>query len=206
MCSKTSLLRIGFLVCVAALCWTTDVSAQAFSAQTGTSSAASPASREVDLAVGYNTMRQNGVQGDSFWQQGGFAELSAGEWHRLSVAALVRGGAAANVNNTGVDVDTVTVAFGPRYTLRHARLAVFGEGLIGAAYAFDGAYPSPQGAISSTNSFTSIAQGGVDVALNRRFAVRVVQAGWQRTQFPNATTNVQNAFILGAGIRFRLTR
>lgn len=193
MFSNVFLRRLCLLMCCAGLCWSPNLSAQALP---------STVSPEMDVAVGYNTSRQNTVGGPHFWQQGGFVELSAEAWHGLGVTALVSGGTANN-SSTGVQFDTVLAVFGPRYTFRHRRLALFGEGLIGEANAFHGVYPSPQETLSSTNSFASVVQGGVDIALNRRFALRVVQAGWQRTQLPNVTTNVQNALTVGAGICFR---
>jgi hypothetical protein len=46
--------------------------------------------------------------------------------------------------------------------------------------------------------------GGVDIGLSPHFALRVFQADWLRTQFPNADTNVQNNFRVAAGIVFRI--
>ena len=193
MFSNVFLRRLCLLMGCAGFVWTPNLSAQALP---------TTVSPEMDVAVGYNTNLHSTVGGSHFWQQGGFVELSAEAWNGLSVAALVSGGTANN-SKTGVRFDTVIAVFGPRYTFRRHRWALFGEGLIGEANAFHGVYPSPQEAISSTNSFASVVQGGVDMALSRRVAVRVVQAGWQRTQLPNATTNVQNALTLGAGICFR---
>jgi hypothetical protein len=37
----------------------------------------------------------------------------------------------------------------------------------------------------------------------RRFAMRVFEADWQRTQLPNSTTGAQNNLHLGAGLILR---
>jgi hypothetical protein len=169
-------------------------------------SAAAAHRHQVDLTVGYSAARQNSVQGNSFWQQGGFAELSAEAFHGFGAALRVTGRTAVDPNGGGVDINTVTTVAGPRYTFRRHRFAIFGEGLLGESNGFDGAYPSPSGAIRSTNAFATEVNGGVDFAVGHRFAVRLLDAGWQRTCFPNATTNIQNTFTVGAGITFRFRR
>jgi hypothetical protein len=40
------------------------------------------------------------------------------------------------------------------------------------------------------------------MGLTRHVSLRVIQANWLRTQMPNATTNVQNNLLLGAGVVF----
>lgn len=40
-------------------------------------------------------------------------------------------------------------------------------------------------------------------ALNNRFDIRLLDAGWLRTQFPNGTDNIQNILRLGLGIVVR---
>lgn len=67
------------------------------------------------------------------------------------------------------------------------------------------AFPAAGGASSDANTFALLVGGGVDLRLSRRFAVRPIQAEWVRTQFPNATTNVQNSLRLGAGVVFRIS-
>jgi peptidoglycan-associated lipoprotein len=45
---------------------------------------------------------------------------------------------------------------------------------------------------------------GVDLHLSLHIALRPLQADWIRTEFDNASTNVQNNLRLGAGMVFRL--
>lgn len=163
-------------------------------------------SHEVDLTLGYNVQRSNSTMGTSFWQQGGMLELSAEVYRGFGAAMLISGGHANNLSSTGINLDTVTTTFGPRYTFSHKKIAVFGEGLIGEANGFNSVFPSRDGVLSRSNSFALQTGGGIDLRLSQHVAVRPLQASWLRTEFQNATTNVQNSLQLGAGVVFRLQR
>ena len=170
---------------------------------------------ETDLAVTYAALRGNAVAGESFWAQGGSAELMATFYHGLGVAACVEGTHAANVSSSRVNVDLVTATFGPTFSFTlparklpagsFARTRIFSEALIGVVNAVDGVYPSSSGSSSTANAMALRLGSGADVALSRHLAVRLVQADWLRTTLPNTTSNVQNNLRLGAGvvIRFR---
>ena len=160
--------------------------------------------QEVDLGISYNALRQNATSGASFWAQGGSIDLSVRAFHGLGAALNVSGGSIANIANSGVGLTTITTVAGPRYTFERHRFALFGEGLVGESNALNGVFPAPGGAIGSTNSLAVQVGGGADLHLSHRFAVRVLQASWLRTQFPNASTNVQNDLQLGAGLVLRL--
>lgn len=167
---------------------------------------AAPARQEVDLAFTYQAQMSNTTGGNAFWMQGGGGELSA-EVHRgFGIALNVSGQKADNVRGGGVNLATITTTVGPRYTWRpsNQRLALFGQALIGESHAFNGAFPSRFGAISTYDSFALQVGGGININLNKRFAIRALDANWVQTGFPNATTNVQNNMRLGAGIVLRL--
>lgn len=175
--------------------------------QSGWSQAVPPHNvHEIDLAFTYNTFRQNAVYGPTFWQQGGSMELSAEAYRGFGIAMALSGAQACNANNSGIDVDTLAIVFGPRYTYKHRRLAIFGESLIGESKAFAGLYPSSQGNMSTANAFALRIGGGLDLRLSHHFALRPIEAHWLRTQFPNGESNVQNGTLVGAGIVFRLHR
>ena len=164
-----------------------------------------PAPRqEVDLAFTYLAERSNSTVGQFFWRQGGTFELSAEVAHGLGIAMNIAGSQASNINGTGVDLNTLTTTFGPRYTWHHRKLAVFGQGLIGESHAWNSLFPQTGGAVSDFNTFALQVGGGVDLRVKRHFAIRPIQADWVRTQFPNATTGVQNNLRLGAGVVLRL--
>jgi len=168
-----------------------------------------PSVDRLELAVTYSGAYAGLSSGDhQFWLNGGSAEL-AGQFYRgLSLVANVTG---LHTENTGagVPLNLVTATFGPRYTVTLAHhsarthtVSFFGEGLAGEANGFDGLFPGPSSATSSSHSLAIQVGGGADVGLSRHLSVRIVQASWLRTQLPNATTNVQNDLLLGAGIVF----
>lgn len=164
-----------------------------------------PAPRqEVDLAVTYLAQRSNLTPGQFFWRQGGSAELSAEAYHGFGIAMNIAGSQSTNIKGTGVDLDTLTTTFGPRYTWHRRKLAVFGQGLIGESHAWNSLFPATGGATSRFDTFALQVGGGVDLRLSRHFSVRPIQADWIRTEFPNDTTNVQNNLRLGAGIVLRI--
>jgi len=133
----------------------------------------------------------------------GGGELSADLYRGFGAVAAITINYTANINGSGVNLTTYTPAFGPRYTWSHRKVAIFGEGLVGVSEG-KSIFPSPSGAVTTANSLAAQVGGGVDLRLSKNIAVRPFQASWLRTQFPNATTNVQNSLQLGAGIVFRL--
>lgn len=190
-----------FLLLAAPLFLTVGLRAQALAP------ASTSGHQEVDLAVTYTVQHSNLVSNPTFWQQGGGVELSTQTYHGFGIAANIAGTNVGDAANSGVGLTMVTTTFGPRYTwyrpAKHS-LAIFGQGLIGEAHGFNSYFPTAAGSLTDYNSFALQVGGGVDIGLSRHFAVRVIQADWLRTQFPNSTTNVQNSFRLAAGIVLRI--
>lgn len=160
--------------------------------------------REVDIAFTYLAQRSNLTPGQFFWRQGGAFELSAEAYHGFGLAMNIAGSTATNINGTGVDLNTLSTTAGPRYTWHRRKVAVFGQGLIGESHAWNSLFPQTGGAVSSFDSFALQVGGGLDLHVGRHLAVRPIQADWVRTQFPNATTNVQNDLRLGTGVVIRI--
>lgn len=200
--------RFGyFLPLVASLVTTAGLSAQAVPA------ASTSGHQEVDVAVTYTEQYSNLVSTPTFWQPGGSAEVSAQVYRGLGLAANVTGNNVPNAANSGIGLSIVSANFGPRYTYyrpigaEHKRsVAIFGQGLIGQAWGFNSYFPSMAGVRTDYISFASQVGGGVDIGLSRHLALRVFQADWLRTEFPNANTNVQNNLRLAAGVVFRIPK
>jgi outer membrane immunogenic protein len=166
---------------------------------------------ETDVAVTYTEQYSNLVSTPTFWQPGGSVEVSAQVYRGLGLAANVTGNNVPNAANSGIGLTIVSANFGPRYTYykpigaeRKRSVAVFGQSLIGQAWGFNSYFPTASGVKTDYISFDLQLGGGVDIGVSRHFAVRVFQADWLRTQFPNANTNVQNNLRLAAGIVFRI--
>lgn len=139
--------------------------------------------------------------------QGGSVELGTNIWHGLGIAADVTGAHANSIGAGGVPLSLVTATFGPRYRWRaDQRIAIYGEGLIGEANGFLSLFPTKAGQQSEANSLASQVGGGIDYRLSDRFAIRMLDAAWSRTQLPNSTDNVQNTLRLSAGIVLRFAR
>lgn len=83
-----------------------------------------------------------------------------------------------------INSSTYLYLFGPRFTYRRwERLTPFAESLIGAAnFKFTASTVGLTNAISST-SFAAGFGGGVDYAINRRFAIRLIEADYVVTRF-----------------------
>ena len=165
---------------------------------------------EVNLAITYSAQRGNRTSGESFWAQGGGAELIATFYHGLGVAANVTGTHTDDINSSGVGLTLVTTTFGPTYTWASSRhrnsprqCTFFGESLIGIANGAGSVFPAPSGAQSDASSLALQIGGGADLDLSPHFAVRLFHADWLRTQLPNGITNVQNSLQLDTGIVFR---
>ncbi len=159
-----------------------------------------------DLSLGYNFTRANAPPGACvcFQMSGGIASGSFHLTHGLSAAAEFSGGHASHISTLGQELTLTTYTFGPRYTFSHKRLSPFGQALLGAAHASDSYFPI--GTIYSTTatSFALDLGGGLDLEVNRRFAIRAPEVQYLRTGFPNGSTNEQNHVTIGAGIVVKL--
>lgn len=159
----------------------------------------------LDVAITYSAAMSNATTTDRFWMHGGSAQLHGQLYRGLGVVAEVSGAHRGSINSSGVGLDIVTATFGPRYTWSptHSRYSIFGQALVGEASGFASVFPTVRGAIDSSNSLAVQAGGGMNLSLSPRIALRVFDASWMQTQFPNGTTNVQNFLRLGAGVVFR---
>jgi hypothetical protein len=169
-----------------------------------------PAARShIDLAVTYDADRTNLTTGNSFWMQGGGAEVAGAFPHGLGVVAELTGLHAGSISSTQVPLSLLAITFGPRYTWRppghlgKRDLSLFGQVLLGETHGFGSLFPSSSGGVSS--SATSLALqtgGGVDLGLPHHVSLRLLQVDWLRTQLPNSGTNVQNHLRADAGVVF----
>jgi len=163
----------------------------------------------IGLAVTFSPERaQIDTTNSSFWLQGGGVDAVATFRNGWGVAAAFNAEHAANVT-PGVDVNKASFLAGPRYTFRINRagnplrrpLQVFGEALLGDAHAFNSVIPTlGTSVVSSSDVFALQAGGGLDLALNKRFGVRLLQADYVRTTLPNNSSNRQNDLHLAFGV------
>jgi len=169
-----------------------------------------PAAVSTDLGVTFATERSQVVPSVCcFWFKGGGADAAFTFWKGWGIAASLTGDHAANVT-PGVDVNKITYMAGPRYTwtawtgAKQHRLQIYGQGLFGGAHGFDGLYPSSNSTTSSANSFALQAGGGLNFYLNRNWGLRLLEADYVRTEFPNDADDVQNDTRLAFGVVYHI--
>jgi len=162
-----------------------------------------PLSR-LEAAVTYNPMAAGLVSGNNFWMEGGSGQLDARLWRGLSLTADIGGQHNSNMRSSGVGLDIVTTTFGPRYRWQRKGYTFYGQMLVGEAHGMNSVFPGVNGISSNASGLALLGGGGVNRQLSRRFAVRLFEADWMRTQLPNSTTNAQNDLRLGAGLVMRI--
>jgi hypothetical protein len=172
--------------------------------------ATAKATMRLDAGVLYDANRSNTLPGHAFWLQGGSAMVGVSLWRGFGVAGDFAGSQSAKISSTGVGLRLYTFTGGPQYKwiapsrADYYNSSVFGHVLVGEAHASDSVIAGATGPSSSASSFCFKAGGGVDLDITPRVSLRVVQADWVRTQFPNGTSNVQNNIQLGAGVVIHL--
>jgi hypothetical protein len=157
---------------------------------------------KIDVAITYSAERTlKADTSQSVWLQGGSLALGAEFWRGLGIAADVTGLHASSIGSSGVPFSELTVTFGPRYRWhsRH-RVSAYAQALVGEANAFQTILPGTGAAQSGTNTLALKMGGGLDYSLSPKFALRVFDASWNRTQFGNSTDNLQNDLRLSTGV------
>jgi hypothetical protein len=147
-----------------------------------------------------------------FWLKGGGVDAALTSPKGFGIAASVTGDY-ASVIAPGVNLSKIAFLAGPRYTFRAGtgragaadrRLQVFGQGLFGGVYAFDGVFPSSSGTTSNALSFALQAGGGLNLMLTKSVGIRLFEAEFVRTTLPNGGSNVQNDLRLAAGMTWHI--
>jgi outer membrane immunogenic protein len=160
-----------------------------------------------EAGAGYNFVHTNAPPSGCgcFSMNGGTASIAYQLTPSFSVAGEFNGVGNGNVNASGHSLTLLTYLAGPRYRmlLAHGRFSPFAQVLVGGVHA-SGALYSPGGSASgSANAFATSIGGGLDVELNRRVALRLVQADYLLTLLPNGVNSRQNNLNLSTGVVFR---
>ena len=160
----------------------------------------------MEFGVDYNYIRTNAPPGGCgcFSMEGGDTWLAFN--FAKSFAAVAQGGVAtaSGIGGIGANLTLVTYEFGPRYSLRLSnRIVPFGQALFGGVHASGSLAPGTPGIAGSPNVFALSAGGGLDIRLNRHFAVRAAEVDYFLTRFDNGANNQQNNLRLAAGVIVR---
>jgi len=100
---------------------------------------------------------------------------------------------------SGINDDTMTYLFGPRFNWRHSRLTPYVQFLFGGAYAWTPGGPSQ-------NGFAIAAGGGLDYQVNHLLSIKPIQVEYVMTEIPSALGfgSNQNGLRYSAGVVLRL--
>jgi len=180
---------------------------------------------KAELFVGYSYLRAVPTMADGnrlVWLNGGSTSIAfnftrhlglVGDFGGFDDSKFYLAGAGGNPSSTVDSSGTVyTYLLGPRFSFRnHERVTPFVQALFGGIHASDvtlssgctGAGCTP---LPAENSFAMTAGGGLDIGVNRHFAIRIVQAEYMMTRMENHSTAAgasQNDMRLSSGIVFR---
>ena len=190
------LLRVVVMLIVAL--WSRNLFAPAARAQAG--------EPPFEVGADYNYVRANGPPGGCgcFSMNGGNIWASVRLAHGFSAVGEFSGQYSNDVNATGADLTLYSYVFGPRYTLGSSRRwRPFAQLLVGGAHASGAFEPAASGASGSSNAFAMVAGGGLDADVTSHFALRLFEADYYLTLFPNGVNGHQNNLRISAGIILR---
>jgi len=170
--------------------------------------AAAHADSRADLALDYSYLRSNAPPDGCgcFNLNGGSATFG---WQikqsHFALVGDVTVAEAGKISSNGLGLTLSTFTAGARYQLRlgHSPLRPFGQILAGAAHGsgslVDGQNPSVS---NSGGTFAGIAGGGIDLRLNHRLSIRLIEADYLATTFNNGDNDHQNNLRLSSGVVF----
>jgi opacity protein-like surface antigen len=161
-----------------------------------------------EIFGGYTYMRANIiVNGNQFNMNGGSGSVA---YNLTNWFGLVGDFGVTHSGTTGTQPFSLTVTtydFGPRVSWHnHTKLTPYVQALIGGGHAGGTLYTSSLGTglapLGTSNDFNFTAGGGVDWKVNHNFSIRLVEAEYLHTQFPNGVNASQSNFRLSAGVVF----
>lgn len=178
--------------------------------QTAVPSGKEASAHEPQLSLGYVYQGSQGVGSSWFGMNGGRADVMFPVARHWGVVAEFSGVHTDSVGSSPAQALTLfTYMAGPRFSFamhrghEAGRLTPFVQVLFGGTHATEGAFPSGTTLKSTADAFAMSAGGGLQVGINRRTSVRLIQAEYLYTRLPNLLDNYQNNYRIGAGVVFR---
>jgi len=156
----------------------------------------------IDIAAGYRLIDANAPPAECgcFTANGGFLGAQYNLSSRLGMVGEVGTVRASRISALGQNLALTTFLGGPRITLAGRRMSPFGEFLLGGAHAGDSYFPNGSSGSSNASTFAYSAGGGLDLNLNSRYSVRLFDASFLRTSFPNGASGTQRQLQINAGV------
>jgi hypothetical protein len=175
-----------------------------------TSTQAFPDSYRGDIALTYHWLRTNTQPADCgcFDLNGGGISGSVKFRPRWSAVGEISTEYTGSGPYPGQTLRLESFLAGARYQLlkpeqRHPHaLQPFAQVLVGGGHASG----LLAGAGAGTNAFIARVGGGLDLPIRSGFAIRVLQAAYDVTNFANGVNDHQNNLLLGAGVALRWAR
>jgi hypothetical protein len=163
-----------------------------------------------DAALTYHWVRSNTSAGECgcFDLNGGGLSSSWEFYPRIAAVAEISAENATGVFATKKSLTLTSYLAGARYWLPQPWPSgahspePFAQVLLGAVHAGGGIAGTGDGAYS----FATRIGGGLDLPLNSRFSLRLIQVDYYLTHSVNAANDHQNNLLVGAGIVFRWSR
>ncbi|HEV2351707.1 MAG TPA: hypothetical protein VG028_17890 [Terriglobia bacterium] len=156
----------------------------------------------IEVSLGYSYVHANAPPGQCgcFNMNGASGALAASLGHGFSAVADVGGYFQHNVVGAQRSLTIETYLFGPRYSSYHwKKWTPFAQFLAGGAHGSGSLYSSATTS-GSVNGFSMTTGGGLDWNASRRVSMRLFQAEYLMTRFPNNVNNNQNDLRLTFGV------
>jgi len=171
-----------------------------------------PASVQVEIFGGYSVIRANTVvSGASFSLSGADLSLALYVKDWLGIVGELGRYSQSDVAASGFRLNLWDYQVGPRLRLRtHTQLAPFAQFLLGGGSVGGSLYTRSLSPgvppLRASGNFLLTAGGGVDWKPSPRIGIRLVQAEWLYSQFPNGSgnDNRQDNLRLSTGLVFTL--
>jgi len=164
--------------------------------------------QQVEVSASYLTQGSNQTPGGGDWfaAVGARTDVSVGNWRHFAGVTEFAGTHTVGLN--WPQQNLFTYMAGPRRVVAFGgakghEASGFAQFLMGGVHGSDGLYPD--GTMKySANGLAFSAGGGVEVNLNRRVSLRLLQADYLYTHLPDHYNNFESSFRLGAGFAFHL--
>ena len=156
----------------------------------------------IDVTAGYHLINANAPPAECgcFTASGGFVGAQYNLSSRLGLDGEVGTAHASKISSLGQNLALTTFLAGPRIALPGRRISLFGEFLLGGAHAGNSYFPNGSTGGSSASTFAYSAGGGLDFNLNSRYSIRVFDASFLHTSFPNGANGIQRQLQINAGV------
>jgi peptidoglycan-associated lipoprotein len=159
-----------------------------------------------ELALDYSYMHSNAPPGGCgcFNLNGGGATFAwaivPGKWDLVGDIVADH---ASNISAAGYGLTLSAYTAGVRYIapFHTSSLQPFGQVLVGFAHSSGTLVQAPNaGSANAGAAFASNLGGGLDLSVNRRFSIRIIEADYLVTTFNNGANNHQNNTRISAGV------